>query len=103
MARIKCRFFEQMSTNAKTLRFTCTKDKKINDIKYFRGHKSESDEKTTSHYVQIHVTIIKLCDTELLSFNGSPISKALTCMKIYGTNKKGKFVKETDTFAYFVV
>ena len=33
---------------------------------------------------------------------GSPITKALTCMKFTCTNKNGNFVKETDTSGYII-
>ena len=34
---------------------------------------------------------------------GSPITKALTCMKIYLYKKNGNFVKKSDIFGYIVV
>ena len=42
------------------------------------------------------------------SLKGSPISKALTCMRVYKSVqtkmiKNGNFVKESDTSSYIVV
>ena len=43
---------------------------------------------------------LKLHDfcTDTRLFKSSPISKALSCLKIYCTHKNGSFVKETDIY-----
>ena len=43
------------------------------------------------------------CIVQINMFKGSPISKALTRMKIYLYTQNGNFVKETDNSGYIVV
>ena len=47
--------------------------------------------------IKIILKSVRICDTQIARFyfKGSPITKALTCMKMY--------VKETDTSGYIVV
>ena len=42
-------------------------------------------------------------DSQIFHVKGSPISKALTRIKIYLYKQKSNFVKETDTSGYIVV
>ena len=49
------------------------------------------------------LTSLFLGISELPVLKGSPITNAVTCMKIYLYKQNGNFVKETDTLGYIVV
>ena len=47
--------------------------------------------------------VIFITRESFTNFKGSPISKALTYLKVYIYKENGNFVKETDTSGYIVV